>query len=162
MATSVPIHTDFNLPKEFRYFQSRLQSTMTDLGPWLGLHFKCVSISSSLRVNSRGSQQRNHWNPSFSGHTFPSLPYFIVTGPTTMLPCLVSWVVLHSNWAEVISSSAKVEVLPVRFLTQMSLPGLAEISCYNMRIFVATHSWRTHFSKHVHTPCFIIWSQEQF
>lgn len=56
-----------------------------------------------------------------------------------MLPCLMSWAVLHSNGAEVISSSAEVEVLPVRFPTQMSLPGLAEIYCYNMRIFVATH-----------------------
>lgn len=58
MSTSVPIHTDFNLQKELCYFQSRLQSTMTDLRPLMGLHFECVSVSYSPGLDSKGLHQR--------------------------------------------------------------------------------------------------------
>lgn len=61
MSTSVPIHTDFNLQKELCYFQNRLQSTMTDLRPLMGLHFECVSVSYSPGLDSKGLQQRKLW-----------------------------------------------------------------------------------------------------
>lgn len=58
MSTSVPIHTDFNLQKELCYFQNRLQSTMTDLRPLMGLRFECVSVSDSPGLDSKGLHQR--------------------------------------------------------------------------------------------------------
>lgn len=58
MSTSVPIHTNFNLQKELCYFQNRLQSTMTDLRPLMGLHFECVSVSCSPGLDSKGLHQR--------------------------------------------------------------------------------------------------------
>lgn len=58
MSTSVPIHTDFNLQKELCYFQNRLQSTMTDLRPLMGLRFECVSVSGSPGLDSEGLNQR--------------------------------------------------------------------------------------------------------